>query len=480
VDKNRYLSINIYGWGIVVDFGAFTVSALFRIAVLEFGGIVVRRICLSFTVILPIIIAASSVYADQTSVERMLKENKGYIEFINVSITNLGGAENEEYFDVCEMQFNADVAFLQSDYGRAFKYIYGSQKKQIPLFQGILTRYYLDEAKAILDKIAPNVIKSKNAKARSYLTFGYRDRAVCRNYLTIADASHPRLYSDKLFKYSEAIKIARRSIRYAFLALFESRDIETKKYIYNRLLEIERENGNAFYTRFLSKTGEAFNVELVLTFDDYEKRPQKETTEKKTKTEDSTSTDKKTADAKGADKKTADAKGTDQKTTDKNVPPQPVFEKKVEREVRFRQERRVAEYLRDAEFDKAEDILVKYVDDFNFKLIQAAIEVVSTKEKELLGIDFERAKIHHTDNFTRLAKPSLTDSFSGRLKVRDDIAKEADQNGGAKSQGGKKPDGVKPKEDAKIKPGEKTDEKQADIKNKSDVKEEDKKKSPVK
>ena len=354
-----------------------------------------------------------SIAADQTSVERMLKENKGYLEFLDTCITNLGGKEGDAFFNVCEMQFNADVSFLQSDYSRAFKYIYGSQGKQIPLYVDVLSRYYLEEAKGILDKIAPNVIKSKNAPARLYLTLGYRDRAVSSNTQTVADASHPRLYSDKLYKYQEAVKVARRSIRYAFLALFESRDIETKKYIYAHLLEIERENGNVFYNRFLDKTGEPFNQELVIPFDDYEIRFKKEMDDRKSKQSDAPAvTDK-------ADK------GTD-KTVDKAVrkePPMPAFEKKVEREVRFRQERRAAEYLRDAEFGKADDIIVKYVDDFNFKLIQATIEVLQAKEKEL-GLDFERAKIHHADNYGRLVKPSLYDSFSAKLKVRDDISKK--------------------------------------------------------
>lgn len=368
-----------------------------------------RRFCLSFIALI-VISGVPSVAADQTSVERMLKENKVYLEFLDTCITNLGGKEGDAFFNVCEMQFNADVSFLQSDYSRAFKYIYGSQGKQIPLYVEVLSRYYLEEAKGILDKIAPNVIKSKNAPARLYLTLGYRDRAVSSNTQTVADASHPRLYSDKLYKYQEAVKVARRSMRYAFLALFESRDIETKKYIYAHLLEIERESGNVFYNRFLDKSGEPFNQELVIPFDDYEIRFQKEMDERKSKQSDSS---------------TVTDKGTD-KTADKTVrkePPMPAFEKKVEREVRFRQERRVAEYLRDAEFGKADDIIVKYVDDFNFKLIQAMIEVLQAKEKEL-GLDFERAKIHHADNYGRLVKPSLYDSFSAKLKVRDDISKK--------------------------------------------------------
>ncbi|HEY1406186.1 MAG TPA: hypothetical protein VF857_06215, partial [Spirochaetota bacterium] len=360
-----------------------------------------RRISFLFFALV-MLCGAPSVFADQTSVERMLKENKNYLEFLDTCITNLGDKEVDPFFEVCEMQFNADISFLQSDYSRAFKYIYASQGKQIPIYVDVLSKYYLEESKSILDKIAPNVIKSKNAPARLYLTLGYRDRAISRNTQTVADASHPRLYSDKLYKYMEAIKIARRSMRYAFLALFESRDIETKKYIYSHLIEIEREGGNVFYTRFLNKTGEPFNAELVISFDDYEKRFQQEMEERKNKPVD------------------------DKLSPDKKTPPAPAFERKVEREVRFRQERRVAEYIRDAEFSKADDIISKYVDDFSFKLIEAAIEVLSVKDKDSLGLDYNRAKIHHADNYARLTKPSVYESFASKLKVRDDISKKTD------------------------------------------------------
>ncbi|HNX59363.1 MAG TPA: hypothetical protein PKK43_09695, partial [Spirochaetota bacterium] len=98
-----------------------------------------RRFCLSFIALI-VISGVPSVAADQTSVERMLKENKGYLEFLDTCITNLGEKEGDAFFNVCEMQFNADVSFLQSDYSRAFKYIYGSQGKQIPLYVEVLSR----------------------------------------------------------------------------------------------------------------------------------------------------------------------------------------------------------------------------------------------------------------------------------------------------------------------------------------------------
>jgi hypothetical protein len=347
-----------------------------------------------------VLLAAPVAKADQTSVERQLKENKDYIEFMNVCVTNFGDKQQEKFSQVYEQHFNADISFLQSDYKRAFRDIYQSQKKQTELFTDILTTVYLEDSKMILDRIAPGVIKSKNSAARLYLALAYRDRAMCRSMQIMGDAQNPRLYSAKITRYMESIKLARRSMRFGYLALFQSRDAESKKYIYAHLLEIEREKGTLFYNRFLNKTGDGFVQELNRTFEEYEQEYQKSLTEHDT-----------TAVQPADTAKPAAAK-------------EPVFEKKVEREVRFRLERKVAEYLRDAEFGKAEDLMYKYVDDFGFKLIQATLEVTAVKEKDTLALNWDTVKIHHADNAGRMMKPSYLDSIAGNIKVTDDIKKK--------------------------------------------------------
>lgn len=375
-------------------------------------GVVVRK-PLYLLIGAALVCAASAVYAgDQTSVDRQLKENKSYIEFLDVCVTNFGDKQKDKFFDIYEMHFNADVSFLQSDYRRAFANIYKSQGKQAALLTELLTSVYLEDSKMILDRIAPGVIKSKNAAARLYLTLAYRDRAMSRSMQIMGEAAHPRLFSAKINRYIESIKLARRAMRFGYLALFESRDIETKKYIYNHLLEIEREKGTLFYGRFLSKTGEGFIQELNRTFDDYEQEYQKNLAD--------ASHQQPAAQPQGAS-----AQGSPSGAAAPAALPakEPVFEKKVEREVRFRMERRVAEYLRDAEFGKAEDIMMKYVDDFNFKMVQATIEVTAAKEKDTLALNWENLKTHHIDNAARYAKPSYLESIAGSIRVKDDIKK---------------------------------------------------------
>jgi hypothetical protein len=194
-------------------------------------------------------------FTDQTTSERILRENKDFIEFINVSVSNFAEQKTDEFKKIYEMHFNADIAYLQSDYHRTYKKIYQCQSQLMPLYETLLRDRYLEDSKDLLDRIAPGIIKSKNTRARLYLTLGYRDRTVSMTHYTVGEASNPRLYSYKLFKYEEGIKMARRAKRYAFLALFESQSPETKKAIYEELMKNEMKEGNISITGFLVRTG---------------------------------------------------------------------------------------------------------------------------------------------------------------------------------------------------------------------------------
>lgn len=216
--------------------------------------------------------SSSFAFSDQATTERILNENKEYIEFINVCITNFAPEKYADFEDIYRIHFNADIAYLQSDYKRAFKKIYKSQGKMSVLYEKLLRDLYLEDTKNILDKMAPGIIKSKNARARLYLTLGYRDRTVSLTHYTIGDASNPKLFSNKIFKFEEGIKMARRAKRYGFLALFESRTSNIKIKIFNQLLKKEKEKGQKFYNRFLEKEGEPFIAELNISFEDNEKK----------------------------------------------------------------------------------------------------------------------------------------------------------------------------------------------------------------
>ncbi len=352
-------------------------------------------------------------FSDQITTERIIKENKEYISFMNVCISNFGQSQTEEFFKVYEAHFNAEVAFLQSEYRRSYKSIYKSQTVNDDLYNNVLVDYYHEHSKLILDRLAPSIIKSKNKSARLYLTLAYRDRSFSRNLQMAALATPPRLHSYRMYKLRDAIIMTRRSMRYALLALFESQNTDVKKKIYIHLFEMEREQGNPFYVRFMNKTGEEYLKEYNRDFNDYEKEYTAELLKKK---EDYIEQNK--------DKSLLDIQNDDTKKY--------FFEKNVTRRLRFKMEQRTAEYLRNGEFDQANDIVQKYIEDFNFKLIIAVIEIVETNNKESYpDFDFELLKTHHYDNYDRLRKENAIDLFISRVKVVDDFG----VNGTNKSNG---------------------------------------------
>lgn len=340
-------------------------------------------------------------FSDQITIERMIGENKAFITFMDSCVTNFGESLMDRYKEIYQIHFNAEVAYLQSDYRGAFKRIYASQGKQADFYSDLLKNEYLEKSKGILDRLAPEIIRSKNSRAKLYLTLAYRDRAIAMNFFTIGTASNPRLHSYRIYKFIESIKMSRRAKRYGFLALYESQTNEMKARIFNHLFEMEREKGNQFYNRFLSKSGDSFLEEL-----------NRETETETKESEKVPSLDGKERAHPGIDKEAGS------------------FEKRIERRVRFRQEKKVAGYLLNAEFEKAEDLIREYVEDFNFKIIKATIEVLSAQNKQAGASDeYKMLLLHHTDNYSRFAKNSALESFAGSVKVEDFVDKKSDKAG---------------------------------------------------
>jgi len=328
-------------------------------------------------------------FSDQLTTERILRENKSFLEFMNVCISNFAEDTKDEFRDIYQIHFNADIAYLQSDYRRAYKNVYKSQKKQADLYLKIAERHYLENSKDILDRLAPDIIKSKSSSARLYLTLAYRDRTVAKNHITVGRASHPKLHSYRIYKYLDAVKMSRRAKRYGFLALYESQTIDKKKQIYNHLFEIERERGNQFFLRFLSKDEDGYIEELNKQYYDY--------------------------------KPEAEVEGQDDSDSDTYV-------RSLQKKVRFKHEKRVAEYLLYGEFDRAERIIRKYVDQFNYMKILATIEnLAAANQGTLAGFDAETLKRTHSDNYGNMYGKSMLDTFYADVTVVDDIRSDKKQ-----------------------------------------------------
>jgi len=353
---------------------------------------------------------------DQTYVERILKENRDFIEFIDYGVTNFSPESKNDLFTIYQKHFNAEVAFLQGEYKRSFDNVYDSQKDMVTLFEKLLVDFYLEDSKNILDNIAPEIIRSKDPIARQYLTLGYRDRTLARTHYTVGEASHPKLYSYKIFKYVDAINMARRAKRYGFIAIYTSQTSAGKLKIYNQMFKTETENGSLFFRRFVDKNEQDYIKEMNKT---------EEELEKEYASGGAGSQNGATGEAKKAD-------GTEVKEA--------AFEGRVSRSVRFRKEQRVARYLLNGEFDKAEPIIRSYVDNYNFKLITATLRTLADKgahtgEGEPVASKQDYAKLiqHHNDNYVILNNKSILGSMVGDVKVIDDVKKQ-DKAEGEKKQ----------------------------------------------
>ncbi len=361
----------------------------------------------SLAVILVFAVTNSFAAVDQTLVERILKENREFVDFIDLSVTNFAPDKKNDLFTIYQKHFNAEVAFLQGDYKRSFDNVYDSQKDMVSLYEFILTEYYLEDSKNILDGFAPDIIRTKNTSAKQYLTLGYRDRTLSRTFYISGEASHPKLYSYKIFKYLEAINMARRAKRYAFISLYTGQDAKGKLKIYNQMFKSENQKGGLFFKRFVDKNEKDYILEMNKTYEEYEK----ELTQQPASVE---------GDAKAADGKTAESVST------------AAFEKKMERSVRFRREQRVAQYILNEEFDKAETIIRPYVENYNFNLILATLNTLGSGETHSAEgeatptskKDYTKFIQHHNDNYNIMVGKSVLDSVTGDVKVVDSVKKD--------------------------------------------------------
>ena len=165
-----------------------------------------------------------SAAPDQGFVEKILRENRYFIEFANVSVSNFGSAENEKALkDANQHNFNANLYYLESNYVDAFKSIRLSQEILLDLFYDVLQKRYIEDSRALLDLNAPIIIQSKDRKSAVFLQLGYRDVEVARQFRDMGYNYNRFLFSNKIRYYIDGIKRARRAKRFAFLSLIESK-----------------------------------------------------------------------------------------------------------------------------------------------------------------------------------------------------------------------------------------------------------------
>ncbi|MBV6494375.1 MAG: hypothetical protein LDLANPLL_02408 [Turneriella sp.] len=168
--------------------------------------------------------ALQAVTPDQGFVEKIIGDNRYFMEFANTCVSNFGSPENEKSLkEANQHYFNANLYYLESNYVDAFKEIRLSQEILLDLYYDILQKRYIEDSRALLDMNAPVIIQSKDRKSALFLQLGYRDVEVARQFRDKGYNYNRFLFSNKIRYYIDGIKRARRAKRFAFLSLIESK-----------------------------------------------------------------------------------------------------------------------------------------------------------------------------------------------------------------------------------------------------------------
>lgn len=159
----------------------------------------------------------------QRYAEKGLKDNKYFFYFINSSISNFGNKKDrKDYKEAIQRDILSQLLYMKFLFTESFEQIKKAQVILITLYRNTIIRDIRITMK-LLNDYAPRVIKSKDDRARLYLKLGYRDSAVAKQYMVMADNYRGKLYSLRLYRYVKAIKKAKHGKRYAFLSAIQCR-----------------------------------------------------------------------------------------------------------------------------------------------------------------------------------------------------------------------------------------------------------------
>jgi len=162
---------------------------------------------------------------EQRYAEKGLKDNRYFFYFINSSVSNLGSDEEKQIFkEAIQRDMIAQILYMKFSFHDSFVEIKHAQKLLIDLYKKTL-KNDINTTLKLLHSFAPEIVKKKSKKARHYLSLGYRDVAIARQYLLMADNYRQTLFSMRLYKYVRAIKKAKHGKRYAFLSIIETRQM---------------------------------------------------------------------------------------------------------------------------------------------------------------------------------------------------------------------------------------------------------------
>lgn len=199
-----------------------------------------------------------SVSPDQTNLGILITENKDNLQFIGVVVSNLvpavEGAEpgskevpkiEDPYYKrlrlVNQLDFNGNMWFLQNNYSLAFRQLRLGQGEMKDLYQ-LATEKYIEDTRALLESVAPNILRNEDAIAKHLLKLGFRDLRNAEDNYSIAFNSSPYQYRYKLLLYNEGLKTLRRARRFAVLSLIANKthDEDKPEYQFMSLEDIQK------------------------------------------------------------------------------------------------------------------------------------------------------------------------------------------------------------------------------------------------
>lgn len=179
-----------------------------------------KKICLAlFFCFFPVYANAP----DRSFCEKILAENKHFIDFLNSGVSNFAREEHIKVFQAAALEhYKAHKEYLSGHYKQTHTHVRESQAILKDIYYEVLNEYYQKDTRELLERNSAMIVETKDVRAAHFMRLGYRDLKVSEIYEGKAFNHNKHLYSTKIYFYIDAIKYARQAKRYAFLAIIES------------------------------------------------------------------------------------------------------------------------------------------------------------------------------------------------------------------------------------------------------------------
>ncbi len=172
----------------------------------------------------------SSLHAgNQRHSEKSLKDHVYFFYFFNSTVSNTGSDEEKSIFiEAARRDLIARMLYMKFAFDPAMNEIRTAQQLLIKLCNKLALRE-IENATALLNEIAPEILINGNQASKKYMSLGYRDADWAKKVMIMSDNLPETNYSIRIYEYVKAIKNAKYARRYALIALIEKRIPPEKK-----------------------------------------------------------------------------------------------------------------------------------------------------------------------------------------------------------------------------------------------------------